>query len=104
MQPFDVSADVMSPVETDPDRNCDPLGATLAKIRGKEMNLILHDLARERNAALVDADAIAARLGAASHLRDAVHQSGTMQGELRNEIVHLLRDRGVRGFARLAQL
>lgn len=75
-----------------------PIGETLASVRAKEMNLMLHDLARERGIAIVDCDAIAAELGGRGHLFDGVHQSGEMQAEVRDEILHILRARGVPGF------
>ncbi len=75
-----------------------PLGSTLGTVRTKELNLMLHDLAREREVSIVDNDAIAADLGA-THLPDGVHNSATMQAELRGEILRILRSRGVAGFA-----
>jgi hypothetical protein len=70
------------------------------KTRGtKEMNLMLHDLSRECDVSIVDADAIAADLGAEAHLPDGMHQSGQMQAEIRQEIIRLLAARGVPGFA-----
>ena len=75
-----------------------PLGSTLGTIRTKELNLMLHDLARERDVSIVDSDAIAADLGA-THLPDGVHNSATMQAELRREILRILRARGIAGFA-----
>jgi hypothetical protein len=76
-----------------------PMGEMLSSIRTKEMNLMLHDLAREQELAIVDVDAIAADIGAAAHLPDGVHQSGLMQAEIRAEILRILSQRGVRGFA-----
>jgi hypothetical protein len=75
-----------------------PIGDTLASVHSKDMNLMLYDLARERDIAIVDADAIAAELGARSNLHDGVHQSGAMQAELRAEILRILRARSVPGF------
>jgi hypothetical protein len=75
-----------------------PMRDTLAYIRIKELNLMLHDLARQRDVSIVDQDAIAAELGAAEHLRDGVHASGVMQTEVRNEILRILRARGIAGF------
>jgi len=75
-----------------------PLGNMLGSVRAKELNLMLHDLARERNVSIVDNDAIAADLGA-THLPDGVHNSATMQAELRGEILRILRGRGIAGFA-----
>jgi hypothetical protein len=79
-----------------------PLGNTLGSVRSREINVMLHDLARERNVAIVDVDAIAADLGSQRHAPDGVHGSGALQRELRQEIVRLLRDRGVPGFAAAA--
>jgi hypothetical protein len=78
-----------------------PIGETVASVRSKDMNLMLYDLARERDIAIVDADAIAAELGARSHLHDGMHQSGAMQAELRAEILRILRARSVPGFGGL---
>lgn len=77
-----------------------PLGRTLDSIRAKELNLALHDLARERQAAvaIVDADLIAAGLGIHAHLPDGMHGSGPLHDELRGEILRILRDRRVAGF------
>ncbi len=76
-----------------------PLGDVLKTHWTKEMNLMLHDLSRECDVSIVDTDAIAADLGAEAHLPDGIHQSGPMQAEIRQEIIHLLAARGVRGFA-----
>jgi hypothetical protein len=78
-----------------------PIGETVVSVHYKDMNLMLYDLARERDIAIVDADAIAAELGARSHLHDGMHQSGAMQAELRAEILRILRARSVPGFGRL---
>ncbi len=75
-----------------------PIGGTLASVRAKDLNLVLHDVAREHDVAIVDNDAIAASMGAA-HLPDGAHNSGAMQAELRAEIVRILRARGLAGFA-----
>jgi hypothetical protein len=81
-----------------------PLGGTLASVRDKEMNLMLHDLARAHDVAIVDADGLAAELGGAVHLADGVHQSGALQAETRAEIVRILGERGLPGFRRPAAL
>jgi hypothetical protein len=74
--------------------------ASLANVRDKELNLMLHDLARERDIAIIDADAIAADLGGVRcFATDAVHQSGVMQAEIRAEILRILCSLGVPGFA-----
>jgi hypothetical protein len=75
-----------------------PLGDVLSIIRSKELNLMLHDLARERDVSIIDVDAIAAELGAMAHLPDGLHSSGPMQAEVRGEILRVLRARGVPGF------
>jgi hypothetical protein len=79
-----------------------PMRESLASIRNKELNLMLHDLSRERDIAIVDIDAIAAELGAAAHLPDGVHNSGPMQREVRTEILRILRDLGVPGFGAIS--
>jgi hypothetical protein len=76
-----------------------PLDQTISTVHAKAMNLMLHDLARERDIAIIDADAIAAELGGQRSLPDGVHQNGEMQAELRAEILRILRARGVPGFA-----
>jgi hypothetical protein len=76
-----------------------PIGETVATLRARDLNLMLADLARERDIAVVDADAIAAEIGARSCLADGVHQNGAMQAELRGEIAQILRARGAPGFA-----
>jgi hypothetical protein len=67
-----------------------PLGATLANVASKELNLMLHDLEAERDVSIIDADAIAAELGGAANLPDGVHQSGAMQAVVRSEILAAL--------------
>jgi hypothetical protein len=76
----------------------EPMGDSLASVHGKEMNLMLHDLAHERDISIVDVDAIAAELGAAAHLPDGIHASGQLQTELRSEILRILRGLGIPGF------
>ena len=66
-----------------------PLGDTLASIRGKDINLMLHDLAREYDVAIVDVDAIAAELGGQRNLPDGIHPSGALQAEVRGEVSHI---------------
>ena len=75
-----------------------PMGDIIATVRNKELNLLLHDIARERDVAIVDVDAIAADLGAAVNLPDGIHGSGRLQAEVRDEIVRILRGCGIRGF------
>jgi hypothetical protein len=76
-----------------------PMGDVMITHHNKEMNLMLHDLSRECDVSIVDADAIAADLGAEAHLPDGVHQSGALESEIRREIMHQLTARGVPGFA-----
>lgn len=76
-----------------------PLSDTLSTVHAKEMNLMLHDLARESAIEIVDVDAIAADLGGAAHLPDGVHASGPMQSEIRAEILHILDALRVPGFS-----
>jgi len=75
-----------------------PMGETLASIRRMELNLMLHDLARERDVAIVDLDAIGAEFGGITHLPDGIHSSGALQAEMRAEILRILRARGLPGF------
>ena len=74
-----------------------PLAATLGAVRAKDMNLMLHDLARAHDVSIVDNDAMAAELGAAEHLTDGIHGSGTLNAALRDDILRILRARGVPG-------
>ncbi|PNG24718.1 hypothetical protein [Methylocella silvestris] len=67
-----------------------PLGQTLAYVAGKELNLMLHDLAATRDVGILDVDAIAAEIGGARHLSDGIHQSEEMQELLRREVLHVL--------------
>jgi hypothetical protein len=75
-----------------------PMSAMLASIYGKDLNLMLHDLARDRGAAIVDVDAIAAEMGGQRNLPDAVHGSGALYAEVRAELAHILHGKGVPGF------
>jgi hypothetical protein len=75
-----------------------PMGDVLKTHNIKEMNLMLQDLSRECNVLIVDADAIAADLGAGTHLPDGLHASAPLQAEIRQEIIHLLATRGIPGF------
>jgi hypothetical protein len=67
-----------------------PMSESLANIATKELNLMLHDLAEERDFDIVDLDAITAELGAAHHLPDGIHPSGSLLAVLRTEIMHIL--------------
>lgn len=73
--------------------------AGLSSVRAKELNLMLHDLARAvPDLAIVDADAIAADLGMAQHLPDGIHGSGAFYSEVRNELLRLVHAQGIQGF------
>jgi hypothetical protein len=76
-----------------------PLRDALPGLRAREMNLMLYQLARERDISVVDIDALAVELGIGKHAPDGVHQSGRLQRAVRAELVTILRDRGVKGFA-----
>ncbi|HVO88733.1 MAG TPA: hypothetical protein VMV45_09335 [Casimicrobiaceae bacterium] len=78
-----------------------PLARTLGSVRARELNLMLYDLARDRNVAIVDVDAIAADLGTQRHVPDGIHGSAMLQDEIRRELLRQLGARNVRGFAQL---
>ncbi len=63
------------------------MGERLATVRAKELNLMLHDLARLRDVRIIDVDAAAASLGGAIHTPDGVHQSAGLQREIREEVL-----------------
>lgn len=67
-----------------------PLSDTLASVAAKEVNLMLHDVAANRNVSIIDLDAIAADIGGGRHLPDGIHQSSELQQLLRAEILHAL--------------
>ncbi len=67
-----------------------PMSGTLANIASKELNLMLHDLAANRNVSIIDVDAIAADMGGSEHLPDGVHQSRAIQEALRHEVLHVM--------------
>lgn len=69
-----------------------PLSDTLSLVAAKEWNLMLQDIADERELYIVDVDAIAADIGGAEHLPDGIHQSGLMQTLLRREVLSILSD------------
>ncbi len=75
-----------------------PMGNTLASFRSKELNLMLYDLARDSDVAIIDVDRMAAMRGAAAHLPDGVHASGVLQQDIRAEIVRVACGFGLRGF------
>jgi hypothetical protein len=66
-----------------------PMSGTLANIASKELNLMLHDVAANRNVSIIDVDAIAADMGGSEHLPDGVHQSRAIQEALRQEVLHV---------------
>jgi hypothetical protein len=70
-----------------------PMSNLVASVRAKELNLMLYDLARERDVAIVDSDVLVAMLGAQHHLPDGVHQSGFVQGQLRERIAQIVNER-----------
>ena len=74
-----------------------PLSEKLTSVRAKELNVMLHDLAREHGVAIVDVDAIAAELGA-SHMPDGIHASGLMEAEIRAEMIRVLNTLAIPGF------
>lgn len=75
-----------------------PMSATLTSIYAKDLNLMLHDLARDDDVAIVDVDAITAEMGGQRNMPDAIHGSGALYAEVRAEVVHILRGKGVPGF------
>jgi len=76
-----------------------PLGKTLGSVHQRELNLMLHELSRDRDIAILDVDAIAADLGIHRHVPDGLHGSGPFQDQMRRELVRLLRERKVGGFS-----
>ena len=62
------------------------LSDTLAHVRAKAMNLLLHELEEEGHLTIVDSDAIGAAFGHA-HIPDGVHQSRPMQDALRQAVL-----------------
>lgn len=74
-----------------------PLGRHLAHVWAQELNLVLHEVAHERDISIIDVDALAADLGG-SHIPDRIHATGPLQAAIRAEIVATLRERGVAGF------
>ena len=76
--------------------------ATMAGLNGlwvQDLNLMLHDLAREPNVQIIDADAIAADLGIARHSPDAVHASGDLDAQIRAELLRQMQARRPPGLA-----
>jgi len=77
-----------------------PLENQLKSVQARALNSMLHDMAEETGIAIVDCDAIAARLGSSICVPDAVHQNGEMQTAIRQEILAILAARQVPGFCR----
>jgi hypothetical protein len=75
-----------------------PMASTLSSIFAQDLNLVLHDLAREPEVDIVDVDAITAEMGGQINMPDNVHTSGALQAETRAEVLHILNARGVPGF------
>lgn len=67
-----------------------PLSETLSLVAAKEWNLMLEDIAKERELHIIDVDAVAAEIGGAEHIPDGIHQSGLMQMLLRREVLQVL--------------
>ena len=59
---------------------------------------MLCDLARDHDVTIVDADAIAAKLGGRYTMPDGVHTNGAMEAELRAEILRVLKIKKIPGF------
>lgn len=77
-----------------------PLNANLTTVRDKDHNLMLYDLARQRDISIVDVDALAVRLGGKHHVPDGVHHSGLLQAAVRRQIVKILHERGIPGWGK----
>lgn len=76
-----------------------PLELHVASVQARIFNLMLWDLARERDIDIVDVDAIGAELGGRVSVADGVHHDGAMQARIRAELLRILHARGVPGFA-----
>jgi hypothetical protein len=68
-------------------------------VRKQELNLMLYELARETDISIVDVDDMGAQLGSRSFFTDMVHHSRAMEVAVRDEILRILRFRGVPGFS-----
>ncbi len=77
-----------------------PMARSISSVHRKEMNLMLHDLARAPEVAIIDVDAMAAEMGATFHVPDGVHLSGAMQRQVRQEVLGALVRHQVPGFGR----
>jgi hypothetical protein len=82
-----------------------PLSDVLASVAAKELNLMLHDIAEQRELYILDVDAIAAELGGAQHITDGVHYSRAVQSRLQAELAAILEsNRSSPGAGRLGTL
>ena len=77
-----------------------PLNETLAGVRAKELNLMLHDLARDHPLDILDLDAAVARVGVRDHMADGMQWSGRLKAELRGELIDILQKRAIPGCVR----
>jgi len=67
-------------------------------VRKRELNLMLYELARETDLSIVDVDDLGTQLGGSHFLTDMIHQDRAMEAAVRDEILRILRGRGVPGF------
>ncbi|HEX7701692.1 MAG TPA: hypothetical protein VF403_13235, partial [Kofleriaceae bacterium] len=67
-------------------------------MRSRELNIMLYQLARTIDFSIVDVDDLGAQLGAGQFMTDMVHQYAAMETAVRDEILRVLRSRGVPGF------
>jgi hypothetical protein len=58
---------------------------------------MLYELARELDLSIIDVDDLGAQLGANHFMTDMVHQYAPMEVAVRDEILRVLRERGVPG-------
>ncbi|HWA62798.1 MAG TPA: hypothetical protein VG939_15560 [Caulobacteraceae bacterium] len=79
---------------------CDPpLHRTVDSLWRRALDVMLLELARERDIDIIDADALACEHGGRDHAPDGVHFSGAMTCLARGQMLDLLRARGAAGFA-----
>jgi hypothetical protein len=69
-----------------------------AIVRWRELNLMLYELARETDLSIVDVDDMGTQLGGSHFMTGMVHQDRAMEEAVRDEILRILRGRGVPGF------
>jgi len=67
-----------------------PLMNTLANVGAKEFNLMLHDIAEEREIFILDIDAIAAEVGGARNIPDGIHYGSEIQARLQDDLAAIL--------------